>query len=187
MARQDEIILENLTNRGLGASPVAFRDLQVQNLPTLRAAIAESEAIRAQQQQERLAKLRSLVKPSGLGRGRQVQKPALSLQDFNRVIPIGYQPGTVNTGAGATAGVEPTLQLAKLLPSGGAKVINASAQTARQKFGIASHLGLPIFSSRSPGLLSSNNVSDLITDLSRSGNSLVGLRELQRLLSLQGQ
>jgi len=46
MAREDEIILENLINRNLGASPVAQREVQVANLPTLRQSLGEQLAIR---------------------------------------------------------------------------------------------------------------------------------------------
>ncbi|MFI5405026.1 MAG: hypothetical protein ACHQ1D_00790 [Nitrososphaerales archaeon] len=181
MAREDEIILENLTNRGLGASPVAFREVQQQSLPSLRSSLLTSNAIREQDIKKRQFELATLAiqnnknrTSGGGGRLRQTLNPV----DFNKVIPLGFQSGQT--------GVEPTVQLAKLLPTGGAQVIAADVNAARQKFGVNDLIGLPKFDNRLGGTLNQNTLSSLIADLGQSGNQLLGLKELQRLLSLQG-
>lgn len=178
MARPDEIILENLTNRGLGSSPVAFRELGVQNLPSLRGALATSDATRESERQKRLSEFMSLVNknaPSRGGGGSSAPQPPKI--DYDKVIPFGYHPGD--------AGTEPTIQLAKLDPSrpGYAQTINTSIQNANQRYGIAHTLGLPNLG-RVNGL-NAGSVSSFLADLTRSGSNTQGLRQIQELLAQQ--
>jgi len=67
MARQDELILERATARGIGASKFAQRDVAVSNLPTLRSALATSTATRSSLKERRESALKaSELKSKGL-------------------------------------------------------------------------------------------------------------------------
>src|SRR3990167_6739578 len=98
MAREDEIILENLTNRGLGASPVAFREFQVSQLPTLRSALATSSSIREEEQRRQQSSLLSQF--AGQGRTSRTGT-GLQSEDQLDIPTIGIR-GSAQTGFGAS-------------------------------------------------------------------------------------
>jgi hypothetical protein len=175
MAIFDENILENLTNRNLGSSPVGFRQLQAQNFPTLRNALDQSANTRANELKKRLADFQSKFTKKTFSRGFENVKPVLP--DFNKVTAFGYNRGS--------AGVDPTVQLAKLNPLGGYSTINADIGTARNKFGIGDIFeNLPDLGQVNG--LNANALSNFITDNQNTGKNTLGLRDLLQQLT-QGQ